>query len=328
MDDGREEGSEGAHKEDLAVVERICTHVLAMIGGLADPAVDPVTRLAERRRAILSGACVGGAYPAIRPTTRIVPSGLPGFAGEWVLAKDADPRRRLLYIHGGGWVMGRAVDYRHMMERLSAELGAAVFALDYRLAPEHPWPAGPDDCLAAWQTFCARGPAGPLAADALWLAGDSAGGNLALVLLQDLKAAGARLPDAVATCGAVTDFSLASETFESCAQTDPMITREGAALVRGLYLPPGTDLTDPRASPLAGDLAGLPPTLLHAGEREVLMGDSLAYAAKAEAAGSPATVRIWPGMIHVFEWYCHLLPAARRALAEMAAFLKSHAKAG
>ena len=149
--------SESAHREDLEIVERILAHVMGMIGPLADPSLDPVTRLAERRRAILSGGCIGGAYPTLRRGTRVVPSSQPGFQGEWVLAEGADPRRRLLYIHGGGWVMGRAVDYRHMMERLSAELGGAVFALDYRLAPRgrwrprrSGWPAIPPAATSRW----------------------------------------------------------------------------------------------------------------------------------------------------------------------------------
>ncbi len=311
--------------DEAAILERIVEHVQGFYKDRNQGEIDTITRVAEMRRLVLTGACVGGAVPLLQPSTRVIPARDGGLTGEWVLAAGADPRRRLLYIHGGGWVSGAPSDYRHMMEAFSTHLRAAVFAVDYRLAPEAPWPAAPDDCLAAWQAMVARGPAGPLAADALWLAGDSAGGNLALVLLQDLKAGGGRLPVAVATMGAATDFALRGESYQSKAAADPMINRDAAKLMRSLYLPAGSDLADPRISPAAGDLSGLPPTLLHVGEREVLLDDSLSYGAKAEAAGSPASVRVWPGMIHVFEWWCHLLPSSRRALMEMATFLDSHA---
>lgn len=287
-----------------------------------DPRMDPVTRLAEARRLFLTGGCIEGVVPLIEPTTRVIAVPRAAVRGEWVLAAGARPERRLLYIHGGGMYMGDAASYRHMVERLSAALQAAVFSLDYRLAPEDRFPAAPDDCLAAWRWLEKNGPAGSAPAEKLWLAGDSAGGNLVLVLLGDLKRLGGRTADAAVAIAPVTDFTHDARRALGPTRNDPFLSIEAIATLNDLYLPPGQDPKDPRVSPLFGDLSGLPPTMVDVGEREVLQDDARVYVEKAKAAGSPATLAVQPGMTHVFQWWCHILPEGARNLDEIAAFLR------
>ena len=282
---------------------------------------DPLTNLLELRRRFLPGGCIEGRMPLIGGTTRVIPVQQPGIRGEWVLAEGARPDRRLLYVHGGYMALGDAEAYRHMMEPLSRALQAAVLAIDYRLAPEHRFPAAPDDCLAAWRWMERNGPAGAGDAAQLWLAGDSAGGNLVLVLLQDLKRLGGRTADAAASIAPVTDLTGDCRRAAAPLRRDPFISLEACDWMTGLYLPPGHDPRDPRASPLFGDLAGLPPTLVEVGEREVLLDDARLYVERAVAAGSPARLVVKPRMPHVFQWWCHVLPEARQSLEEIAAFL-------
>jgi acetyl esterase/lipase len=219
--------------------------------------------------------------------------------------------------------MGDAASYRHMVEPLSAALQAAVFSLDYRLAPEDRFPAAPDDCLAAWRWMERNGPTGPAPAEKLWLVGDSAGGNLVLVLLRDLKRLGGRTADAAVAIAPVTDFTHEVRRERGPTRRDPFLTVEGVATLNDIYLQPGQDPKDPRVSPCFGDLAGLPPTLVDVGEREVLVDDGQLYVERAQAAGSPAQLAVRPGMTHVFQWWCHILPEARQNLQEIAAFLET-----
>jgi len=302
-------------------LESIIEHVQGYYATRRDPAMDAMTRVMEARRLFLTGGCIDGIVPGIAGTTRVRPVRASGVRGEWVLAQGADPRRRLLYVHGGGMYTGDAAGYRHMVERLSSELRAAVFSLDYRLAPEDRFPAAPDDCLAAWSWLEVNGPEGPLPAERLWVAGDSAGGNLVLVLLQDLKRRGGRTADAAVAIAPVTDFTHAVRRERGPTRGDPFLSVAAIETLNDIYLPPGQDPRDPRVSPLFGDLAGLPPTLLDVGAREVLACDSEGYAERARAAGSPVRLAVRPGMTHVFQWWCHLLPEGRRNLGEIAAFL-------
>jgi monoterpene epsilon-lactone hydrolase len=288
-----------------------------------DPRMDPTTRLLEARRLFLTGGCVEGEVPLIEPTTRVRVVSQGGVRGEWVMAEGATPERRLLYIHGGGMYMGDAASYRHMVERLSAGLQASVFSLDYRLAPEDRFPAAPDDSLAAWRWMEKNGPNGPAPADKLWLAGDSAGANLVLVLLGDLKRLGGRTADAAVAIAPVTDFTHDARRELGPTRRDPLLSVEAIATLNDIYLPPGQDPKDPRVSPLFGDLSGLPPTMVDVGEREVLLDDGRLWVEKAKAAGSPATLAVQPGMTHVFQWWCHILPEARRNLVEIADFLRN-----
>lgn len=236
---------------------------------------------------------------------------------EWVLAPDADPDVRLLYLHGGGWVSGSGGNYLPLAADISAAARCAVLVCDYRLAPEHPFPAGLDDCVAAHDWLVANGPTGPARAKATFIAGDSAGGNLTLATLLALKERQRPLPAGGIAISPATDFTLASESLRSVH--DPIISARTMPEFRQRYL----DKTDPSlalASPAFGDFRGLPPLLIQAGEHEMLRDDSIRVAKKARADGVRVTLEIWPGMVHVFQ--IRGLPESREAIERIGKFVR------
>jgi len=295
-------------------LERVHAHLAQLY---ATPPRDDAEAVAVGRRLFHASALVEGLVPENAPGVLVEPASLGGIPGEWLRPAAAGGEGRLLYLHGGGWVAGTAADYRHVTSWLAAESGLGTLAIDYRLAPEHRFPAALEDCLAAWRGLLRARVPGPLC-----LAGDSAGGNLALALALELKRLGERLPDAIATIGAGTDLTCAGESYRTRAALDRCLTPAAVAFYRRCYLPPGQDPTDPRVSPLFGDLAGLPPLLLHVGDWEVLLDDTTRFAAKARAAGVAVTLKVWPESPHVAEWWHHILPEGRRSLAEIGAFFR------
>lgn len=239
---------------------------------------------------------------------------------EWVLAPDADPDLRLLYLHGGGFVSGSGGFYLALAAHLSAAAKCAVLLPDYRLAPEHPFPAGLEDCVRAHQWLIANGPAGPAPAKATFIAGDSAGGNLTLATLLALRDRRQPLPAGGIAISPCTDFTLASESLRTVH--DPIISASTMPVFRDLYLGK-TDPCNPLASPVFGDYRGLPPLLIQAGEHEMLRDDSVRVAKKARADGIPVQLEVWPGMFHVFQSHEPLLPEGREAIEHAAEFMRS-----
>jgi acetyl esterase/lipase len=228
--------------------------------------------------------------------------------GEWAEAGGDKP---LLYLHGGGFV-GCSPQTHRPITGAFALRGFRVFAPDYRLAPQHPFPAAVDDAVAAWRDFAAR--AGRPAV----VAGDSAGGNLAAALTLIVKNEPLRPAGAVLFSPA-TDMTGGGESWVANRHRDAMFTDQLANLV-DFYLD-GADPRDPRASPLLGDLSGLPPILLHVGESELLRDDSVRFAEAARKAGSPAVLKVWSGAPHVWQFMHGFVPEARRSIDEAAAFL-------
>ncbi len=257
----------------------------------------------------------GQALPAPRGV-RYTDAVVGGIAGEWVEALNpaVAPTATLLYLHGGGFIGCSARTHRPITAALALR-GLRVFMPNYRLAPEHAFPAAPDDVRAAYRALRADPATGRLV-----VAGDSAGGNLALGLMLTLRDAGERLPDAAALFSPSTDLSGGSPSVTLNADRDAMF--QGAHLhnFADAYLQ-GADPTQPLASPLLGDLAGLPPLLLHVGESECLRDDSLRLAQKAREAGVSVDLQVFPGVPHVWQ-NLHLLPEARRSIAAAARFLR------
>ena len=237
---------------------------------------------------------------------------------EWVLALGADPDVRLLYLHGGGWVSGSGGNYLPLAADLSVSAKCAVLLPDYRLAPEHPFPAGLEDCIAAHDWLIANGPSGPGPAKATFIAGDSAGGNLTLATLLALRDRQRPLPAGGIALSAATDFTLASESLKTVH--DPIISARTMPEFRERYLGK-TDPSNPLASPVFGDYRGIPPLLIQVGEHEMLRDDSVRVAKKARSDGIPVKFEVWPGMVHVFQ--IRGLPESREAIEQIAEFMRS-----
>lgn len=256
-----------------------------------------------------------------------------GVRCEWVLAEGADPNRRLLYLHGGAFMAGSPKSHRPLTERLSRDNGAAVLSVDYRMMPEHRRMDCPTDCATAYQWILENGPAGPGAPDALFVAGDSAGGNLTLVTIAEARDRGWRAADAAVAFAPVTDCTYSSPSMKTNVRSDIILGRLFGQLMRvpetlrhwGNFLMIRAWPTDPRISPVFGDLGGLPPVLVQASTAEVLVDDGIRWVNKARAAGSDATIQVWPGMAHVFHAFEPALPEANEALDEVRSFLNQHA---
>ena len=235
---------------------------------------------------------------------------------EWVLAPGADPDVRLLYLHGGGFVSGSGAFYLTLAAHISAAAKCAVLLPDYRLAPEHPFPAGLEDCVAAHEWIVSNGPSDPGPAMATFIAGDSAGGSLTLAL-RDRRLP---LPAGGIPLSATTDLTLASESLKTVE--DPIISARTMPVFRDLYLGK-TEPGSPLASPVFGDYHGIPPLLIQVGEHEMLRDDSIRVAKKARADGIQVKLEFWPGMFHVFQSHEPLLPEARESIEHMADFMRS-----
>ncbi|MEX2236922.1 MAG: alpha/beta hydrolase [Dehalococcoidia bacterium] len=259
--------------------------------------------------------------PLPEGTSRIEVSG--PVRGEWLATQGCDPDRRLLYLHGGGYVAGSPASHRQMAGRLAAVGGCAVLLIDYGLAPEKRFPVAVDDAVAAWEWMLANGPNGGVSAVNAFVAGDSAGGGLTLALLLALRDRGLRMPDAACAISPWADLTMSGASMETRAGRDPMVQREFLNWMADLYLD-GASPREPLASPLFGDFKGLPPLLIQVGDDEVLLDDSVRVAENAKAAGVEVELEVWPEMIHVWHAFWPILPEAREALDGMAAFIKKH----
>ncbi|MDX2170475.1 MAG: alpha/beta hydrolase [Deltaproteobacteria bacterium] len=242
------------------------------------------------------------------------------FAGRpaaWIQAGDASPARTLLYLHGGGYCVGSLKSHRGLATDLSRAAGVRVLLLDYRLAPEHPFPAAVDDALAAYRALLAQ----DVEARHIAIAGDSAGGGLTAATLLALRDAGLPRPAAGVLLSPWLDLTLSGESMDGRAAIDPMVQREPLQRMADAYLA-GADPRAPLASPLFADLHGLPPLLIQVGSAETLLDDSTRFAARARAADVSVRLDVWDDMIHVFNAFAFLLPEARTANQQIGAFLR------
>ena len=257
--------------------------------------------------------------------------------GEWTTVEHSDPALRLLYLHGGGFTVGSAKSHRAVTSALARELGASVFAPDYRLRPEHAHLDAVADAATAYRYILDNGPSGPAPARTLFLAGDSAGGNLALVTLQRARDRNWRMADACAVWSPSTDYTLTGKSLRTNFATDTMLRPLFSLFIKvprplltyGIWKMNRARPSDPRVSPLFGDLKHLPPTLIQVSPTEILLDDATRYAARAYTAGSPVTLEVWEGapaespLPHVWHIF-QQLPAARDAVRRTAEFLKAH----
>lgn len=229
------------------------------------------------------------------------------------------PMRTILYLHGGGYYFCSPKSHRSLVFPLAVHSGARTFSLDYRLAPEHPFPAAVEDALAAYRCLLADG----TPADSIVVAGDSAGGGLALALLLALRDAKDALPAAALLFSPWTDLAATGDTLITNDGVDPMFRGAAVARATSLYLA-GADPTHPYASPLYGDFTGLPPLMIQVGSTEVLLDDARRAAERARAAGCVVEFEVWPKMPHVWQIFAPFIPEALRALDRAAAFACRH----
>jgi epsilon-lactone hydrolase len=249
---------------------------------------------------------------------RVVPVAADSVPGEWLIPRDAPHDRALLYIHGGAWFLGSTTTHRPLVSSLAYASRVRALSINYRLAPEHPFPAGLDDCLAAYEWLLRSG----IAPDKIVVAGDSAGGNLTLALLIALRDAGKPLPAGAVAISPATDLTFTGESYTARAHLDPFFSDLGSNTIVEDYIT-DHDPRDPLISPLYADLHGLPPLLLHVGDHEALLDGVVGFGQRASAAGVDVQTVVWPGMFHVFHIFAAILPEARQANAQIAAFIRS-----
>jgi len=237
--------------------------------------------------------------------------GVPGF---WFIPASPREDRALLYLHGGGYVMGSVATHRSLIGRIAYATGLRCLALDYRLAPEHAFPAAIDDVCAAYRWLLGKG----IPASGIALAGDSAGGGLTLGSLVALREAGDPLPAAAVCLSPLTDLELTGASAHAVVD-DPMVDREGTRIMADAYLQ-GADARDPRASPLHADFRAFPPLLIEVGTREILLDDAIRVAQRARAAGVDVTLEEGEGLTHVWQLHPHL-PESRASIERIARFI-------
>lgn len=214
----------------------------------------------------------------------------------------------ILYLHGGGYVLGSPLSHRGLAAHLGQQSKAKVMVLDYRLAPEHPFPAAIEDAVAAYRALLAQG----VSAKQIVIAGDSAGGGLTMATALSLRDAGDPLPAGLFLISPWVDLTQSGDSYASKADRDPIISKDGLDLNAAQYLN-GADATNPLASPLMADLSGLPPILIQVGTEEALLSDSEVLQARADQAGVAAALEIWPTMIHVWHAFYPMLASAHDA---------------
>jgi len=260
-------------------------------------------RFPDARDASLSLVSLGGV-----PSTRIDPP-------------FAEGARTVLYLHGGGYSLGSARSHLALGKRIAFDARARTVLAEYRLAPEHPFPAAIEDAVASYHGLVATG----VAPEQIAVAGDSAGAGLALALLVSLRDAGVALPACAVLLSPFADLACRGESYTTRAAVDPIVSREMGLGMGQLYLA-GRDASDPLASPVHAPLDGLPPLLIQVGGREVVLDDARAIEANARAAGVAVTLDVWPDMIHVWHLFASALDAGRRAIEEVGAFVQRWAK--
>ena len=252
-----------------------------------------------------------------------------GVPGEWTVLSDSDPSRRLLYVHGGGYVLGSINTHRRLVADICRAAGCVALSLDYRLAPEHPYPAAVDDAMAGLEHIWANGPDGGSDAVSVFVGGDSAGGGLMLATLFAARERGVRMPTGGIGLSAWADLAASPEELSAFGLDDPTIpdntvaitaSQEWAAMYAG-----DADRKDPQLSPVFGDYEGICPLLLQAGSVEMICRDTERVAARARDAGVEVVEEIWDDMFHVWQGFAPMLPEGQDAIDHIGEWIREHA---
>jgi epsilon-lactone hydrolase len=255
-------------------------------------------------------------FPSVRQV-KCEPVSAGGVKAEWITAPNAAADRAILYLHGGGYIMGSINTHRELIARLSKAAQARILALDYRLAPEHPFPAPVEDATAAYRWMLAQG----LKPSRIAVAGDSAGGGLTVAALVAFRDAGLPMPAAGIPISPWVDLEAIGESMKTRSSQDPIVKPEMIREIARVYLA-GQNPRSPLAAPLYADLHGLPPLLIHVGDAEALLDDSKRLAERAKAAGVDVTLEVWPEMPHVWHLFAHFLPEGQQAIDRAGEFVR------
>ena len=242
-----------------------------------------------------------------------------GLYAEWLRPKQAADGKVLLYLHGGAYLVGSCRTHRQMVSHIARAAGVSALVPEYRLAPEHPFPAAIDDAVGVYRWLLANG-FGP--AD-IFVAGDSTGGGLTVATMLSLRHAGLPMPAAAVLLSPFLDITASGESATTRADQDPWFDAKDMSVVADNYCGDGTDLQNPLVSPVFANVAGLPPTFIQVGDDEILLSDSTRFADKMKEAGLDVEIEIWPEMWHVFQLFIGKMPESRRAIRRIGAYLSA-----
>lgn len=256
--------------------------------------------------------------PPVPADIRQEPVTARGVPAAWISPPQAAAERVIFYLHGGAFVMGSITSHAELVARLARAAMARALSLDYRLAPEHPFPAAVDDATSAYRWLLSTG----VRPEQVVVAGDSSGGGLALATLVALRDAGAPLPAAGVCLSPWVDLECVGESMTSKAAVDPLLQHDFLSHMAQAYLS-GADPRSPVAAPLYADLTGLPPLLIQVGTNELLLDDATRLAERARAAGVVVTLEPWEEMIHVWQFF-PMLPESQQAIDHISAFIRQH----
>jgi monoterpene epsilon-lactone hydrolase len=316
-------GGESPSREAEVVAARY-----GLVGGIFAPAFydakamakDPPEVIALDRpdmqfaRVVMPGLPVQPEFPDCR--TVVKTGRLNDLPTVWVCAEGASETHRLLFLHGGGYSFGNIYIYQFLMAHISRVSGCSVFAIDYRKAPEHPFPSGLNDALEAYRHILMHGPSGRSETTHVRIAGDSAGGGLALSLALKIRDLGLTRPECLVALSPATDLTQSSESLS------PQERAGGRGMFRGYYADASPE--DPYVSPLFGDLTGFPSLLIQVSDTEGLRDDSFRFAERAHLAGVDVNLEIWRNMVHVHQLMVPFLPEAVDAVQSIGRFIKRY----
>jgi len=279
-------------------------------------AIDWNTSIPDYRRETEKASKLFGRLP---DQIEVSPVTIDGIYAEWILPSQAKKDKVILYFHGGGYVTGTCQMHRAHVGKVVKGSGVGALLFAYRLAPEHPFPAALEDSVTAYRWLLAEG----VSPSHIVFMGDSAGGGLCLATLIALRDQGIPLPAAAVALSPWTDLKCTGESYKTKLKVEPLAPTESWTVFSHYYVK-GNDPCNPWISPLYGDLHGLPPILIHVGENEVLLDDSIRFAEKAKAAGVDVTLKVGEGMFHCYPVCAPLFPEARQAMDGIFTFIRTH----